>query len=71
MTVTCLVVFDIKMQSLSEKEKHQNSRSSRLIDAAFTTNSAILKLDNGPMLWRFFETPLYKKMRKAQNYMEE
>lgn len=69
--LTCLVVFDIKMQSLSEKEKHQNSRSSRLIDAAFTTNSAILKLDNGPMLWRFFETPLYKKMRKAQNYMEE
>lgn len=71
MTVTCLVVFDIKMQSLSEKERHQNSRSSRLINAAFTTNSAILKLDNGPMLWRFFETPLYKKMRRAQNYMEE
>ncbi|KMQ97688.1 cytochrome p450 302a1 [Lasius niger] len=69
--LTCLVVFDIKMQSLSEKERHQNSRSSRLINAAFTTNSAILKLDNGPMLWRFFETPLYKKMRRAQNYMEE
>ncbi|XP_072766789.1 cytochrome P450 302a1, mitochondrial [Anoplolepis gracilipes] len=69
--LTCLVVFDIKMQSLSEKERHENSRSSRLINAAFTTNSAVLKLDNGPMLWRFFETPLYKKMCKAQNYMEE
>ncbi|XP_011263096.1 cytochrome P450 302a1, mitochondrial [Camponotus floridanus] len=67
----CLVVFDIKMESLSKEERHEKSRSSRLINAAFTTNSAILKLDNGPMLWRFFETPLYKKMRKAQNYMEE
>lgn len=71
MTVTCLVVFDIKMQSLSEEERHENSRSSRLINAAFTTNSAILKLDNGPMLWRFFETPLYKKMRRAQNEIEK
>lgn len=71
MAVTCLVVFDIRMQSLSEKERHENSRSSRLINAAFTTNSAILKLDNGPMFWRFFETPLYKKLRRAQNYMEE
>ncbi|XP_029173132.1 cytochrome P450 302a1, mitochondrial isoform X2 [Nylanderia fulva] len=69
--LTCLVVFDIKMESLSEKERHPNSRSSRLIDAAFSSNSATLKLDNGPMLWRFFETPLYKKLRKAQNYMEE
>ncbi|XP_029669358.1 cytochrome P450 302a1, mitochondrial-like [Formica exsecta] len=69
--LTCLVVFDIRMQSLSEKERHENSRSSRLINAAFTTNSAILKLDNGPMFWRFFETPLYKKLRRAQNYMEE
>ncbi|KAL6423541.1 hypothetical protein ACFW04_010238 [Cataglyphis niger] len=69
--LTCLVAFDIRMQSLSEKERHENSRSSRLINAAFTTNSAILKLDNGPMFWRFFETPLYKKLRRAQNYMEE
>jgi len=59
------------MQSLSEEEKHPHSRSSRLINAALTTNSVILRLDNGPMLWRFFETPLYRKLRKAQNYMEE
>lgn len=59
------------MRSLSEEEKHPHSRSSRLIEAAFITNSVILKLDNGPMLWRFFETPSYRKLRKAQNYMEE
>ncbi|XP_071640318.1 cytochrome P450 302a1, mitochondrial [Temnothorax longispinosus] len=69
--LTCLVAFDVKMRSLSEEEKHPHSRSSRLIEAAFTTNSVILKLDNGPMIWRFFETPLYRKLRKAQNYMEE
>ncbi|KAG5306600.1 CP302 protein, partial [Acromyrmex insinuator] len=67
----CLVAFDVKMGSLSEEEKHPHSRSSRLVEAALTTNSAILKLDNGPMFWRFFETPLYRKLRKAQNYMEE
>ncbi|XP_012220652.1 cytochrome P450 302a1, mitochondrial [Linepithema humile] len=69
--LTCLVAFDVRMRCLSEEEKHPNSRSSRLIKAAFITNSATLKLDNGPRLWRFFETPLYRKLRKSQNYMEE
>ncbi|XP_011703947.1 PREDICTED: cytochrome P450 302a1, mitochondrial, partial [Wasmannia auropunctata] len=69
--LTCLVAFDVKMRSLSEEEKHPHSRSSRLIEAAFMTNSLILTLDNGPMIWRFFETPAYRKLRKAQNYMEE
>ncbi|KAK2588152.1 hypothetical protein KPH14_004202 [Odynerus spinipes] len=69
--LTCLTVFDVRMNSFSEEERKQDSRSSKLIEAALTTNSAILKLDNGPRLWRFFETPLYKKMCRAQNYMEE
>ncbi|KAG7210918.1 hypothetical protein KM043_016295 [Ampulex compressa] len=69
--LTCLVAFDIKMNSLSLEERHKNSRSSRLIDAAYDSNSAILKLDNGPRFWRFFDTPLYKKLRDAQKYMEE
>ncbi|XP_018342302.1 PREDICTED: cytochrome P450 302a1, mitochondrial isoform X2 [Trachymyrmex septentrionalis] len=67
----CLVTFDVKMGSLSEEEKHPHSRSSRLIDAALITNTVMLKLDNGPMFWRFFETPLYRKLCKAQNYMEK
>ncbi|CAK9801790.1 Cytochrome P450 302a1, mitochondrial [Anthophora plagiata] len=68
--LTCLVVFDKRLNSFSEEERCKNSMSSKLIEAAFTTNSAILKLDNGLQLWRFFETPLYKKLRKAQMYME-
>ncbi|XP_031849352.1 cytochrome P450 302a1, mitochondrial [Nomia melanderi] len=68
--LTCLVVFDVKLNSFSEEERHKYSRSSKLIEAAVTTNNAILKLDNGLQLWKFFETPLYRKLRKAQSYME-
>ncbi|XP_046818173.1 cytochrome P450 302a1, mitochondrial-like isoform X2 [Vespa crabro] len=69
--LTCFTAFDVRMNSFSKEERQKDSRSSRLIDAAFTTNSAILKLDNGLRLWRFFDTFLYKKMCKAQNYMEK
>ncbi|OAD56756.1 hypothetical protein WN48_02992 [Eufriesea mexicana] len=68
--LTCLVVFGIRLNSFSKEERCENSKSSKLIKAAFTTNSVILKLDNGLQLWRFFETPLYRKLRKAQAYME-
>lgn len=68
--MTCLVVFDIRLNSFSKEERCENSTSSKLIEAAFATNSAILKLDNGLQLWRLFETPLYRKLRKAQTYME-
>ncbi|XP_011500081.1 PREDICTED: cytochrome P450 302a1, mitochondrial [Ceratosolen solmsi marchali] len=69
--LTCLVAFDLKINTFSEHEIRGNSMSSKLIDAAFTTNSAILRLDNGPRLWRFFDTPLYRKLSKAQSYMEK
>ncbi|XP_012282602.1 cytochrome P450 302a1, mitochondrial [Orussus abietinus] len=69
--LTSLVAFDVKMKSFSKEEMQRNSRSSRLIDAALTTNTAILKLDNGLRLWRFFDTPLYRKLCRAQAYMEE
>ncbi|XP_066583549.1 cytochrome P450 302a1, mitochondrial [Prorops nasuta] len=69
--LTCLVAFDVRMQSLSKEERAKNSKTTKLIEAAYTTNSTILGLDNGPRIWRFLETPLYRKMRKAQNFMEE
>ena len=47
-----------------------NSRSSKLMQAAEITNSNILPTDQGLRLWRYFETPNYKKLRKAQEYME-
>jgi hypothetical protein len=64
-SVTCLVAFDVRMQSLSKEERRLDSQTSRLIEAAYTTNDVLLRLDNGPRLWRFFETPLYRKLREA------
>ncbi|XP_046475935.1 cytochrome P450 302a1, mitochondrial [Neodiprion pinetum] len=69
--LTCLVAFDVRLHSFSPDELHSDSRSSRLIDAANSTNTTILKLDNGPQLWRFFDTPMYRKLCKAQSFMEE
>lgn len=58
------------MNSFSEAELNPNSRSSRLIEAAEATNSSILPTDQGLQLWRYFETPKYRKLRKAQEFME-
>lgn len=38
--------------------------------AAETTNSCILPTDQGLQIWRFIETPSYRKLRRAQAYME-
>lgn len=66
-----MAALDLRLDSFSPTELHPNSRSSKLIQAALITNSCILKTDNGPHLWQKFETPLYRKLRKAQEYMEE
>ncbi|PSN36324.1 Cytochrome P450 302a1 [Blattella germanica] len=66
-----LVTFDIRLGSLEESERYPNSRSSLLINAAFNTNTCILATDNGPQLWRWIETRLYKKLRKSQECLEE
>lgn len=69
--LTCFTVFDIRLNSFTYHELKPYSRSSRLLKSAFVTNSCILKLDNGPQLWKLFETPLYRKLRKSQQYMED
>ncbi|KAF5298333.1 hypothetical protein FQR65_LT01111 [Abscondita terminalis] len=67
----CFVALDMRMNSFTKRELKSHSRSSQLMKAALTTNSCILKTDNGPQLWRKFETPLYKKLKKSQQFMEE
>lgn len=69
--LTCLMAFDLRLNSFSEDELRPYSRSSRLMKAALDTNSCILKTDNGPQLWKKINTPLYRKLRKSQKYMEE
>ncbi|KAK5647028.1 hypothetical protein RI129_005492 [Pyrocoelia pectoralis] len=68
--LTCFVTLDLRLNSFTKEELKQQSRSSKLMQAALMTNSCILKTDNGPQLWRKFETPLYKKLKKSQQFME-
>ncbi|CAG9859105.1 unnamed protein product [Phyllotreta striolata] len=62
--------LNVRFNGFSKDERRKYSRSSRLIESALVTNSCILKTDNGPQLWRKFDTPLYKKLKKAQEHME-
>ncbi|KAJ6640669.1 Cytochrome P450, mitochondrial, partial [Pseudolycoriella hygida] len=66
----CRIVFDVRMNSFSKAELDSGSRSSKLIEAAEVTNSLTLSTDQGLQLWRYFETPKYRKLRKAQEFME-
>uniref|UniRef100_A0A0K8VUU1 Cytochrome P450 302a1, mitochondrial n=1 Tax=Bactrocera latifrons TaxID=174628 RepID=A0A0K8VUU1_BACLA len=68
--VTCLMTFDERLNGFSPDEQLPNSRSTKLMRAAETTNSIILPTDQGLQLWRHFETPKYRRLRKAQEYME-
>ncbi|XP_067646683.1 cytochrome P450 302a1, mitochondrial [Eurosta solidaginis] len=68
--LTCLMTFDERLNSFSPAEQLPTSRSSRLMRAAETTNSCILPTDHGLQLWRHFETPTYRRLRNAQEYME-
>ncbi|XP_025833891.1 cytochrome P450 302a1, mitochondrial-like [Agrilus planipennis] len=68
--LTCMTALDIRLNSFSKEELKANSKSTKLMEAALASNSCILKTDNGPQLWRRFNTPLYRKFTKAQEYME-
>lgn len=68
--VLCHLVFDVRMNCFSQDELNPKSRSSELMHAAEVTNSSILPTDQGLQLWRYFETPKYRKLRKAQEFME-
>ncbi|KAG5863274.1 hypothetical protein JTB14_027897 [Gonioctena quinquepunctata] len=69
--LTAKATLDIRLNSFTKHEHKKYSRTSKLIEAALVTNSSILKTDNGPQLWKKFDTPLYRKLKKAQEYMED
>lgn len=68
--MTCLIVFDERLNGFAKSELKENSTSSKLLQAAFDTNSSILGTDNGPQLWKYFDTPLYKTIKHGQLFME-
>ncbi|KAH8298625.1 hypothetical protein KR018_003279 [Drosophila ironensis] len=69
--LTCLLTFGARLHSFSQKEQDSDSRSTLLMEAAETTNSCILPTDQGLQLWKFMETPNYRKLSQAQTYMEQ
>ena len=66
------MVFDTRLGSLG-KDVANDARSSKLIEAAYDTNSQILGTDNGLQLWKRLGliTPAYKKLRDSQEYIEK
>ncbi|XP_055628860.1 cytochrome P450 302a1, mitochondrial isoform X2 [Toxorhynchites rutilus septentrionalis] len=69
--LTCLMAFDVRMDSFSEEQMQPNSVSTRLIDTAEITNQNIIPTDHSIPLWKLFETPAYRKLRESQEYMEK
>lgn len=64
------LAFDVRLNGFSAEERKLTSLTSRLLESAETTNDCILPTDQGLQLWRFFETPMYRKLKKAQEFME-
>lgn len=67
----CLVTYGVSPDSFSEKEMMKNSTTSNLIQAAYSSNVAIQTLETGFRLWKYFDTPTYKKLCKSQSIIEE
>lgn len=66
--LTCLVAFDKKFDCFSIKELQSDSMSSRLMDAALTSNSLVLALDNEKNVKN---SRSWKKFERAMLYMED
>ncbi|XP_025209121.1 cytochrome P450 302a1, mitochondrial-like isoform X2 [Melanaphis sacchari] len=69
--LTYYVAFDERLQWFKDAEWDSDSECSKLIKAAHDINSAILKTDNGPQLWRKFNTPMYKSIIKGHEHIEK
>lgn len=65
-----VVGFNERFHSFNFDEQDPGSRSSKVIAAAFGSNSGIMKLDKG-FLWKLFRTPLYRKLANSQEYLEK
>lgn len=64
------LAFDVRLNGFTADERSPLSVTSRLMEAALTTNDCILPTDQGLQMWRHFETPVYRKLRTAQEFME-
>lgn len=65
-----LVTFDESLNCFSKSELQPDSRTSKFIKATEDINSTLLKTDNGLQLWKYFKTPLYRKLCHSHSYIE-
>lgn len=70
-TVTYYAAFDKRLQRFKDEEWHPDSDCSKLIQAAQDINGAIMKTDNGPQLWKKFDTPMYKNIKNGHEHIEK
>ncbi|XP_046665557.1 cytochrome P450 302a1, mitochondrial isoform X2 [Homalodisca vitripennis] len=69
--LTCMIAFSTRLQCFSEAEQDPNSITSQLMQAAFSVTSCVLKTDNGLQLWRYWRTPMYRKLEKSVKIIEK
>ncbi|CAG7734969.1 unnamed protein product [Allacma fusca] len=63
-------LFSIRFGALTSVGKPE-SLGEKLIKAGETVNSLTLRTDNGPRLWQWFDTPLYKSLKTNMGYLEK
>lgn len=63
--MTFVSLLDSRLGNLVD----HNDEADALMAAADVANAVTLPLDNGIQLWRYMDTPKYRKMVKAQDTM--
>lgn len=61
--VVMVSLLDTRLSNLTD----HNEEADTLMAAADETNAVTLPTDNGMQLWRYFNTPDYRKLVQAQD----
>nr|XP_053629407.1 cytochrome P450 302a1, mitochondrial-like isoform X1 [Cherax quadricarinatus] len=65
--LTMVAALDVQLGCV-KSSVHTISREAKdLMEAAHMSNSSIIHTDNGLQFWRYFNTPLYKRLVQGQN----
>lgn len=67
-SATGIIALDGRLGCL---EASFNDRPQRLVEAIAETLNVTMLTENGLQFWRYWDTPIYKKLVKAQDTMAE
>ncbi|ODM88484.1 Cytochrome P450, mitochondrial [Orchesella cincta] len=65
----CYMLFGYELDSINDI-LNPKALTTRVIQSAAYFNRMMAPMDNGLMLWRYFPTPLYKKLKKSMDDVE-